>query len=73
MKVPDNKENLMKCICTNCPTHNDCMKERKQGLFCARVKSDCDLERQGCICGQCPISSEYRLSKMYYCEIGAAE
>ena len=73
MKVPDTKENLMKCICGKCPTHNACMKERMQGLFCARGKSDCELTRAGCICGECPISTEYRLSGTYYCELGAAE
>ena len=73
MKVLDTKENLIKCICMNCPTHNDCMKSKMQGLFCAREKSNCEFERQGCICGECPLSSEYSLSGMYYCESGAAE
>jgi len=49
------------------------MKEKMQGLFCARGKTDCELTKNGCICGACPLASEYRLDKMYYCEIGAAE
>jgi len=73
VKVEDNQENLMKCICKNCPTHNQCMKENMHGLFCARGASTCEMERQGCICGECPISSEYRLSGIYYCDTGAAE
>ena len=73
MKVPDTKENLMKCICMNCPTHNQCMKDKMHGLFCARGKTDCTLERTGCLCGECPISSEYRLSGGYFCDMGAAE
>lgn len=73
MKVPNTKENLMKCICMNCPTHNECMKKGMEGLFCARGKAKCELKRQGCICGECPLSSEYQLSNTYYCDIGAAE
>ncbi|MBE0429322.1 MAG: DUF2769 domain-containing protein [Thermoleophilia bacterium] len=71
MKVPDTKENLEKCICMGCPTHNDCMKERMQGLFCSRGKSDCELDKQGCICGECPVKSEYMLAGMYFCVNGA--
>ena len=73
MKVPDTKEDWAKCICMNCPTENECMKTRMQGLFCARGETNCDLERQGCICGECPISSEYQLTGGYYCDVGAAE
>jgi hypothetical protein len=47
------------------------MKEKMQGMFCAREKSDCEFTRQGCICGECPLKSEYMLSGMYYCESGA--
>jgi len=72
-KVPDTEETLKKCICGGCPTHNQCMKEKMQGLFCARGKTDCEITKNGCICGACPLASEYRLDKMYYCEIGAAE
>ncbi len=73
MAAPDTKENLMKCICMNCPTHNDCMKEKKEGLFCARGKTTCEMTRVGCICGECPVQNDYRLSGMYYCEEGASE
>ncbi|MDI6810600.1 MAG: DUF2769 domain-containing protein [archaeon] len=70
MEVPDTEENLKKCICMNCPSYNECMKTGMQGLFCARGKTDCDLERLGCICNQCPISSDYQLFGGYYCAIG---
>lgn len=71
-KVPDTMENLKKCICGGCPTHNKCMKDRMHGLFCARGVTDCELTKSGCMCGSCPLASDYKLDKMYYCEIGAA-
>ena len=73
MKVPDTQENLMKCICGSCPSHNKCMKDKMQGLFCAREKSDCKIEKKGCICGQCPLFSEYGLENLYYCINDAEE
>ena len=73
MKVPDSQENLMKCICGQCPTYNQCMKDKMEGLFCARGKSSCDIEKKGCICGQCPLFSEFGLGNLYYCLIGAEE
>jgi hypothetical protein len=72
-KVPDTKENLMKCICGKCPTHDQCMKDKMEGLFCARGTSTCELNKQGCICGTCPLYAEFKLDSMYYCESGAAE
>lgn len=72
-KVADTPENMKKCICGGCPSHNQCMKDKMQGLFCARVKTDCELAKNGCLCGACPLASEHRLDKMYYCELGAAE
>ncbi len=72
-KVADTPENMQKCSCRGCPSHNQCMKDKMQGLFCARVKTDCELTKNGCICGACPVASEHKLEKMYYCEIGAAE
>jgi hypothetical protein len=72
-KIADTPENMKKCICGGCPSHNQCMKDKMQGLFCGRVKTDCELDRNGCLCGACPLASENRLEKMYYCELGAAE
>ncbi len=72
MKVENNQDNLIKCICKNCPTRDECMKGKMEGFFCARDKSTCDLEKKGCICGECPLSSEYQLSGSYYCENGIA-
>lgn len=72
MIVPDTQENLMKCICGNCPTHNECMKNAMEGLFCARGKSGCEFQKMGCICGECPLAGEYQLNNVYYCETGTA-
>jgi hypothetical protein len=38
------------------------MRESKEGLFCARGKTSCDVEDDECICEQCPIDKEYRLT-----------
>jgi ferredoxin-NADP reductase len=65
--VPDTQENLMKCICGQCLTYNQCMKDKIEGLYCVRKDSDCDIEIMGCICGQCPIFTDYKLDKFYYC------
>lgn len=72
-KVPDTPENLKKCICGTCPSHNQCMKDKMHGMFCARGKTDCELTKSGCLCGSCPLASSYKLDRMYYCAIGAAQ
>lgn len=72
MRVPDTKENENKCICENCPTYNDCTKEKKVKFFCFRGKTECDMDRQGCICGECPIASQYQLRDLYFCDTDAA-
>ena len=72
-KVVDTTENLQKCICRGCPSYDQCMKDKMQGLLCAKGKTDCDLAKNGCLCGACPVASENKLDEMYYCEIGAAE
>jgi hypothetical protein len=69
-KVADNAENMGKCICSGCPSYNDCMRDGKLGLFCAKGKADCEITKNGCLCGACPVASEYRLDKMYYCITG---
>ena len=70
MKVPNTSENRAKCICPNCPTYNECMEKGKERLFCAKEETKCNPEKQGCICGECPIASEFGLNKFYYCRTG---
>ncbi|MCL5407225.1 MAG: DUF2769 domain-containing protein [Patescibacteria group bacterium] len=71
MKVPNTPENNTNCLCPNCPTHNECMKDQK--LFCSIGKTSCELKKQGCLCGECPVASEYQLHDLYFCEQGAAK
>jgi hypothetical protein len=73
MKVPDTENNVKKCICANCPSYNECMKEGMEGLYCARGMSDCAVKRQGCVCPQCPVQKEYQLFGGYYCILGGWE
>ena len=71
--VPYTKENFNKCLCPGCPTRNECMRNRDERLFCSGGKSECDLKRKGCLCGECPVESEYGLTSFYYCDEGAAK
>ena len=74
-KISNTKENLAKCICNGCPTHqaNSCAKEKNEKLYCAIGKSNCGLNRKGCICGACPLWSEYGLANGYFCLTGQAD
>lgn len=85
MIVPDNAENLKKCLCKGCPSYTECMGDKKEGLFCARWKSECEVEEDECLCEQCPIDAEYKLTarldlmekkilklNQFYCMKGAA-
>jgi aldose sugar dehydrogenase len=67
MKVPNTPENHSRCICPGCPTYDDCMAKGGENLFCAAGKSACEFDSMGCICGECPVGSDYRLSDLYYC------
>ncbi len=49
------------------------MKERMEGLFCAKGKSTCEFEKVNCVCAGCPVYGEYSLSDSFYCAIGAAQ
>lgn len=74
-KVPKNPETLNKCICPDCPSYNDCMKEKMERLYCATEigKTNCEVNKKGCICGGCPIHKEFGLNKWYYCVNGPEE
>ncbi len=72
-RIPDTPENVQKCICGGCPSYDQCMRDKEEILYCARTKSSCEIVKNGCLCGACPLTSEFDLDKLYYCEIGAAE
>lgn len=71
--VPNIDKNAERCLCPGCPTHNDCMKSNEERIFCSRGNTRCDLEKNGCLCGTCPVWKEYGLNDFYYCEIGPAK
>ena len=68
MKVDDNETNFSSCTCEGCPSHSSCMKEKKEKLYCAKGKSGCPVTESGCICGECPVASQYQLNRLYFCE-----
>lgn len=74
MKVDDSKENEARCICPNCPTHDECMQRtHAETLYCARGKSKCEINKKGCLCGECPVAADYQLTDLYFCETGQAK
>ncbi len=72
MRVDDNDANAGRCLCPGCPTYNDCMRDKVQVLFCSRGATECQPDPKGCICGECPVWSEYGLASYYFCRAGAA-
>lgn len=65
------KENKNLCICPNCPTYNECAKEKRELVYCALGKSQvCITEESGCICPACPITEKMGLTKDYFCTKG---
>jgi len=69
--VPDLEKNSRRCICASCPSYDKCMYNNIERFYCARGKSKCTIEKKGCICGECPIASEYKVSGFYFCTEGA--
>ncbi len=66
-KVPNTPENKSRCICGGCPSYPG-----DGGFFCAVGKSDKEIRRRGCICGDCLNYKEYGLDGGYYCAEGQA-
>lgn len=71
--IPNIDENADRCLCPGCPTHNRCMNNNEERLFCSQGKTECELEKRGCLCGTCPVEREYELYDFYYCANGAAK
>ncbi|MCX6745886.1 MAG: DUF2769 domain-containing protein [Candidatus Parcubacteria bacterium] len=71
--VQDTHENSEMCNCPNCPSHNDCMKDKGEVLYCARGKSSCEVKSKGCVCPGCQVYKENNLNSAYYCLSGKAE
>ena len=62
---------MTKCICGKCPTYNDCMKGKKESLFCALGKTGCAATKKACLCPTCPVTPEMGLKHGYYCMKGS--
>ena len=62
------KENKKLCICPNCPTYNECAKEKDELFYCVLGKSQtCIIKETGCICPACPVTETLGLTKDYFC------
>jgi len=67
-KVPDTPENMARCICGGCPSY-----PAEGGFFCVKGRSAKEIDKRGCICGDCAIFKDYELAGGYYCAAGIAE
>jgi aldose sugar dehydrogenase len=73
--VEKNKENLRKCLCPSCPIYTKCASVLHEKLYCSIAvgKSDCFIDTDGCICGNCPVQKEHELTGNHYCLGGSAK
>ncbi len=67
MRVKFSEDNKKKCICNSCPSYDECMRGKKEILYCGSKKSSCNFKRNGCICGRCPVFKESNLNSGYFC------
>lgn len=63
------EEHRAKCICPDCPTFNDCAKQKGELFFCSiySARSGCITKEKWCICETCPVTELEGLTKTYYC------
>lgn len=61
------------CVCGNCPSYNDCARDKKELAFCFPTigKSKCITEEKGCICAGCPVTKKMGLKNVYFCTKGS--
>jgi len=63
-----------RCICSGCPTYNECMREKGELLYCLVGRSPmCTFEKKGCICPMCPVKDTAGLQKAYHCIRGSEQ
>lgn len=72
MRPANTDDNAARCLCPGCPTFNSCMDKASELLFCSAGATECQPERHGCICGECPVWAENGLKTFYFCLNGAA-
>jgi hypothetical protein len=68
-KTLDAKKGM--CICGNCPSYDECTKNKEELLFCVIGKSECTITMKGCICPSCPVTSDMGLTHSYFCARGS--
>ena len=70
-KLEKSKEDVIKlCICPMCPSWVECGEQ--PGFCVASIgKSKCIKEEKGCVCGPCPVTPMFGLTKEYYCTKGS--
>ena len=62
---------MARCICGNCPTYGECMKGRRETLFCALGKTACPAARKACLCPACSVTPAMGLKHGFYCLRGS--
>jgi hypothetical protein len=63
-----------RCVCSVCPTYNECMGEKHELCYCiVGCSPTCTFEKKGCICPTCPLKVTLGLSKSYYCIKGSEQ
>ncbi len=69
MKKPENiPANRDRCRCPVCPLFTGCNRDRNEMIFCGAGLSKCDMDSSKmCICGTCPVFSDYDLAGGYFC------
>ena len=73
MRPEKTSDNEARCTCPGCPTYNKCMDKGTEVLYCTVGATACELERKGCLCGECPVWRDNGLTTFYFCVHGAAE
>ena len=68
MEVPNNEQNMSRCVCGSCPSY----LEGDKGFFCSLDASDKNPEQKGCICTTCGNWTEFELADGYFCVNGKA-
>lgn len=60
------------CACPQCPSYNDCAREKGELLFCILGMSNaCIREDRHCTCPSCPLYGELGLSGKDFCMKGS--
>ena len=58
------------CICSVCPSYNECAEDADELIYCIIGKSEsCITVENGCMCSSCPFGLQYGIGVIYesYC------